>query len=414
MERRSFVKHAGLAGILAAGSAPVLRARIARSQMAARVELSEEPGHDLRRRRDDQQARRGGDRRQVPDPGVRRRRNRAGVRRRRRRAERAPSSAATRRRIISSARIRRSRLRCAIPFGMNARQQNAWMYHGGGLQLMQRIPARSYNIISFPAGNTGAQMGGWFRKEIKTRRRPARASRCGSAASPARCCAKLGVVPQQIPGGDIYPALEKGTIDAAEWVGPYDDEKLGFYKVAKYYYYPGWWEGGPELDLFVNIAAYAKLPKEYQAALEGACYEANVDMVAQVRRAQPGGAASAGRATASSCVRSRARSWQASLQGRQRSLRRNRGQERQLQEDLRAVEEIPRRRDPLVPRGGAEPSTTSWPRRASRRRCEEIVAFCSSWKKPRDRGLFFARPTCVVATRMVARCRAAASRAPDP
>jgi TRAP-type mannitol/chloroaromatic compound transport system substrate-binding protein len=98
---------------------------------------------------------------------------------------------------------------------------------------------------------------------------------------------KLGLVPQQIPGGDIYPALEKGTIDAAEWVGPYDDEKLGLYKVAKYYYYPGWWEGGPELDLFVNTAAWEKLPKDYQAILEAACYEANVDMVAKYDALNP-------------------------------------------------------------------------------------------------------------------------------
>src|ERR1700745_2241650 len=130
---------------------------------------------------------------------------------------------------------------CAIPFGMNVRMQNAWMYHGGGLALMREF-YKGYNIINFPAGNTGAQMGGFFRKEIKTvpdfkgLKRPMG----GPGALPLQ---KLGVIPQQIPGGDIYPALEKGTIDAAEWVGPYDDEKLGFYKGAKVYYYPGWWGG---------------------------------------------------------------------------------------------------------------------------------------------------------------------------
>ena len=174
---------------------------------------------------------------------------------------------------------------CAIPFGMNARQQNAWMYHGGGLQLMREF-LKSYNIINFPAGNTGAQMGGWFRKEIKTvADLKGLKFRIGGFAGTVM--AKLGTVPQQIPGGDIYPALEKGTIDAAEWVGPYDDEKLGFYKVAKNYYYPGWWEGGPELDLFVNVAAWEKLPKEYQATLEAACYEANVDMVAKYDAVNP-------------------------------------------------------------------------------------------------------------------------------
>jgi len=174
---------------------------------------------------------------------------------------------------------------CAVPFGMSARQQNAWMYHGGGLQLMREF-FKGYNIINFPAGNTGAQMGGFFRKELKSvADMKGLKMRIGGFAGTV--LQKLGLVPQQIPGGDIYPALEKGTIDAAEWVGPYDDEKLGLYKVAKFYYYPGWWEGGPELDLFVNIAAYEKLPKDYQAALEGACYEANVDMVAKYDAVNP-------------------------------------------------------------------------------------------------------------------------------
>ncbi len=174
---------------------------------------------------------------------------------------------------------------CAIPFGMNCRQQNAWMYHGGGLELMREF-FKDYNIVNFPAGNTGAQMGGWFRKEIKTLNdlKGLKMRIGGTGGLPLQ---KLGVVPQQIPGGDIYPALEKGTIDAAEWVGPYDDEKLGFYKVAKFYYYPGWWEGGPELDLFVNTKAWEALPKEYQAILEGACYEANVDMVAKYDSLNP-------------------------------------------------------------------------------------------------------------------------------
>jgi TRAP-type mannitol/chloroaromatic compound transport system substrate-binding protein len=174
---------------------------------------------------------------------------------------------------------------CAIPFGMNCRHQNAWMYHGGGLDLMRDF-LKQYNIINFPAGNTGAQMGGFFRKEIKTvADLKGLKFRVGGFAGAV--LQKLGVVPQQIAGGDIYPALEKGTIDAAEWVGPYDDEKLGLYKVAKYYYYPGWWEGGPELDLFVNTAAWQKLPKEYQAILEAACYEANVDMMAKYDSLNP-------------------------------------------------------------------------------------------------------------------------------
>jgi TRAP-type mannitol/chloroaromatic compound transport system substrate-binding protein len=174
---------------------------------------------------------------------------------------------------------------CAIPFGLNGRQQNAWMYHGGGLALMREF-FKDYNIISFPAGNTGAQMGGWFRKEIKTvdDLKGIKMRIGGTGGLPLT---KLGVVPQMLPGGDIYPALEKGTIDAAEWVGPYDDEKLGFYKIAKNYYYPGWWEGGPELDCFVNIKAWEALPKDYQAIFEAACYEANVDMVAKYDAVNP-------------------------------------------------------------------------------------------------------------------------------
>ena len=174
---------------------------------------------------------------------------------------------------------------CAVPFGMNARQQNAWMYHGGGLELMREF-LKEYNIINFPAGNTGAQMGGWFRKEIKTvADMKGLKMRIGGYAG--RVMSKLGLIPQQIAAGDIYPALEKGTIDAAEWVGPYDDEKLGFYKIAKHYYYPGWWEGGPELDLFVNIKQWEALPPEYKSILEAACAEANVDMMAKYDSVNP-------------------------------------------------------------------------------------------------------------------------------
>lgn len=173
----------------------------------------------------------------------------------------------------------------ALPFGLNARQQNAWMNFGGGTQLMREF-FRDYNCIPFAAGNTGAQMGGWFRKEIKTVDDLSGLKfRVGGFAG--QVLSKLGVVPQQIAGGDIYPSLEKGTIDAAEWIGPYDDEKLGFNKVAKYYYYPGWWEGGPQLSCIANIDAYNKLPKEYQSILEAACAEANVWMLAKYDAVNP-------------------------------------------------------------------------------------------------------------------------------
>jgi TRAP-type mannitol/chloroaromatic compound transport system substrate-binding protein len=166
-----------------------------------------------------------------------------------------------------------------VPFGLNTRQQMAWMYNGGGIELFREF-LKDYNIVQFPAGQTGAQMGGWFRKEIKTVD-DLKGLKFRIAGIAGQILAKLGVVPQQIAGGDIYPALEKGTIDAAEWVGPYDDEKLGFYKVAKFYYYPGWWEGCAQLAFYVNSTQFAALPKSYQAILESACAEANAVMLAK-------------------------------------------------------------------------------------------------------------------------------------
>jgi len=173
----------------------------------------------------------------------------------------------------------------AIPFGLNSRQQTAWMMDGGGLELFREF-FKEYNIYNIPCGNTGAQMGGWFRKEIKTvADLQGLKFRCGGFAG--QVLAKLGVVPQQIPGGDIYPALEKGTIDAAEWIGPYDDQKLGFNKVAKYYYYPGFWEGGPQISLYVNQKQWASLPKEYQTILEDACLYAHAEMQARYDAKNP-------------------------------------------------------------------------------------------------------------------------------
>ena len=163
---------------------------------------------------------------------------------------------------------------CTVPFGMNTRQMNAWMTHGGGLELLREL-FKDYNIYNIPAGNTGAQMGGWYRKEIKTVA-DLNGLKFRIAGLAGSILTKLGVVPTVIAGGDIYPSLEKGTIDAAEWVGPYDDEKLGFYKVAKYYYYPGWWEGTAQLSVYVNIGQWQSLPKPYQAILTAACAEANI------------------------------------------------------------------------------------------------------------------------------------------
>jgi TRAP-type mannitol/chloroaromatic compound transport system substrate-binding protein len=173
----------------------------------------------------------------------------------------------------------------AVPFGLNARQMTAWQLFGGGLELLRDF-YKGYSIYNIPCGNTGAQMGGWFRKEMKS---PADwkglKMRIGGFAGTV--IAKMGAVPQQLGPGDIYPALEKGTIDAAEWVGPYDDEKLGFNKICKYYYYPGWWEGGPELDTFVNMGEWQKLPKEYQNILEAACWESHSWMLAKYDAQNP-------------------------------------------------------------------------------------------------------------------------------
>jgi TRAP-type mannitol/chloroaromatic compound transport system substrate-binding protein len=172
-----------------------------------------------------------------------------------------------------------------IPFGMNARMRNAWMYHGGGLELMNDFH-KGFNVQYLPAGNTNAQMGGWFRKEINTiEDLKGLKFRIGGLAG--SILAKLGVVPQQIAGGDVYASLEKGTIDAAEWVGPYDDEKLGFVKVAKYYYYPGWWEVGPTVGVYVNLEKWASLPVPYQSMLQAASAEANQWMSAKYDAVNP-------------------------------------------------------------------------------------------------------------------------------
>jgi TRAP-type mannitol/chloroaromatic compound transport system substrate-binding protein len=167
----------------------------------------------------------------------------------------------------------------SLPFGLNQRQQNAWMYFGGGLQLVRDF-LKDFNIINFPGGNTGVQMGGWFRKEIKSVA-DLKGLKMRIPGIGGEVMARLGAIPQQIAGGDIYPALEKGTIDAAEFVGPYDDEKLGFYKVAPHYYYPGWWESNSMYSFYVNQKAWDALPKEYQAAFEAAAAEVNIDMMAE-------------------------------------------------------------------------------------------------------------------------------------
>jgi TRAP-type mannitol/chloroaromatic compound transport system substrate-binding protein len=176
-------------------------------------------------------------------------------------------------------------LGCAIPFGLNSRQLTAWFYDGNGMKLFREFYDQ-YNIVNFPGGNTGAQMGGWYRKEIKTLADiKGLKMRIGGFAG--KVLSRMGGVPQNIPGGEIYQALEKGTIDATEWVGPYDDEKLGFQKVAKNYYYPGWWEGGAQLDFYINKAAYNALSADNKAIVECAASHAHTTMQAMYDARNP-------------------------------------------------------------------------------------------------------------------------------
>ena len=176
-------------------------------------------------------------------------------------------------------------LGCVIPFGLNSRQMTAWMFEGNGLKLMRDF-YKAYNIINFPGGNTGAQMGGFFRKEIKSLA-DMKGLKFRIGGFGGKIIERIGGVAQNIPGGEIYQALEKGTIDAAEWVGPYDDEKLGLNKVAPYYAYPGWWEGGPQLDFFINDKAFNSLSAEYKAIVESATALAHVEMQARYDARNP-------------------------------------------------------------------------------------------------------------------------------
>lgn len=167
----------------------------------------------------------------------------------------------------------------AVPFGMNSRQQAAWFYHGGGNELFNEF-LKDGKCIAMPAGNTGCQMGGWFRKELKTvSDLNGLKIRIGGFAG--KVFQRLGAVPQQTGSSELRQALESGKIDAATWVTPYDDEKLGLVKAAPYYYYPGWWDGGTAVHLVFNLAKWDELPKAYQSILTTAAAMANGDMLAR-------------------------------------------------------------------------------------------------------------------------------------
>jgi TRAP-type mannitol/chloroaromatic compound transport system substrate-binding protein len=167
----------------------------------------------------------------------------------------------------------------ALPFGLTARQQNAWLYEGGGLDMLQAFYADKFNAIQFPAGNTGAQMGGWFNKEIRsTADLEGLVMRIPGLGS--QVMSKLGVTVQVLPGGEIFQALQTGAIDATEWVGPYDDTTMGFHEVTQFYYHPGWWEPGPSLEVMIPLPKWNALPEIYQEIVKTAAYEANSTMMA--------------------------------------------------------------------------------------------------------------------------------------
>jgi len=173
-----------------------------------------------------------------------------------------------------------------IPFGTNARQQAAWMYYGGGLDVLREIFLKQ-KMLNFPCGNVGVQMGGWYRKEINTPD-DLKGLRMRIGGLGGVVLQRLGAIPTQIAPGDIYPSLERGTIDAAEWIGPYDDEKLGFHKVAPFYYTPGWWEGSAMITSLVNADAWKDLPQTYKNAFETAANEQNLLMLAKYDFKNPG------------------------------------------------------------------------------------------------------------------------------
>ncbi|SDM18653.1 TRAP-type mannitol/chloroaromatic compound transport system, substrate-binding protein [Oryzisolibacter propanilivorax] len=175
---------------------------------------------------------------------------------------------------------------CAVPFGLTALQNMAWKDYGNGRKLLNDFFSK-YNFQTLSALNTTTQMGGWYRKEIKgVEDLKGLKMRMGGGVF-GEGMAKLGVVAQNLPAGDLYQALEKGTLDAVEFVGPYDDEKLGFNKVAKYYYYPGWWEGGADLEFFINNKAFDKLSPENKAIVKAAAAVAAADGTAKYMALNP-------------------------------------------------------------------------------------------------------------------------------
>jgi len=284
MERRSFVRQAGLAGVLAAGAAPAIvhaqaniRWRLASSfpkpldTIFGAAEVFAKKVSDMTGGKFQIAIHAGGE--LMPPLGVVDGVQNGTVEM----AHTAP--------YYFFGKDETFALGCAIPFGLNSRQMTAWMVEGNGMKLMREF-YRNYNIVNFQGGNTGAQMGGWYRKEIKGMA-DIKGMKMRIGGFGGKVLERIGGVPLNLPGGEIYSALEKGTVDAAEWVGPYDDQKLGFNKVAPFYAYPAWWEGGPQLDFYVNSKAYDALSPEYKAILEAATAVAHTDMQAKYDAKNP-------------------------------------------------------------------------------------------------------------------------------
>lgn len=173
----------------------------------------------------------------------------------------------------------------AIPLGLTTRQQYAWLMQGGGLELINNVYSE-FGIISFPANSTGGQMGGWFREPVNSLSELA-GLRFRIPGIGGEVMSRLGVTVQTLAAAEIYPALERGAIDAMEWVGPYDDERLGFHQIAKYYYYPGWWEPGVTMGILISLEAYEELPETYQHILAVVAAETFADRLAAYDAANP-------------------------------------------------------------------------------------------------------------------------------
>ena len=165
----------------------------------------------------------------------------------------------------------------SVPFGLNAQEMNGWLHYGGGLELWREL-YEPFNLIPFAGGSTGVQMAGWFNREINSMA-DIKGLRMRIPGLGGDVIARAGGVPVTMPGGELYTSMQTGVIDATEWVGPYNDLAFGFHQVAKYYYYPGWHEPGPILELIVNKDAYADLPADLQAIVDSAARAVNQDML---------------------------------------------------------------------------------------------------------------------------------------